>query len=65
MVFFTADGAGEHPVPAYFRDFVPIPFGKLMVHLITSIWNACLIQFLAWPHPPLKKYFAGPNKKTH
>ena len=38
-----------------------MPFGKLMVLLITSIWNACLFHSLAWLHPPVEKYFAGPD----
>ena len=60
-LFFTADGAGEHPGPTYFWDFDPKPFGKIMMLLINSIWNACLFLFLAWLHPPFKQYFAGSN----
>ena len=59
--FFKADGAGDHPGPKYFQDFAPMPFGKLMVLLITSIWNACLFHFLAWLHHPVKKYSADPD----
>ena len=62
-LFFTADGGGKHPGPTYFRDFAPIPFGKLMVLLITSIWNVCLFHFIAWLHPHGKKYFPGPDKR--
>ena len=63
QLFFTADGGGKHPGPTYFRDFAPIPFGKLMVLLITSIWNVCLFHFIAWLHPHGKKYFPGPDKR--
>ena len=56
---FKEDAAGEHLGPTYFQVFAPMSFGKLMVHLTISIWNACLFRFLAWLHPPFKKYFAG------
>ena len=60
-LFFTADGAGEHLGPTYFRDFTAMPFGKLMVLLISSSWNACLFYFLALLHPPVKRYFTSPD----
>ena len=53
-LFFTEDGAGEHPGPTNFRDFALMPFGKLMLLLIPRTWNAYLFQFLAWL-PPLVK----------
>ena len=58
-LFFKTDGAEKYPRPIYIRDFAAMSFGKLMVLLITSIWNACLFHFLAWLHPSFKKYFAG------
>ena len=61
-LFFTVDGAGEHPGPTYIWDIAPMPFWKhIMVLLINSIWNACFFHFLAWLHSPFKKYFAGPD----
>ena len=60
-MFFMADGAGEHPGTTHLRDFTPMPFVKLMVLFITSILNASLFHFLAWLHPPFKKYFADPD----
>ena len=53
LIFYGRWGR-EHLGPTYFRDFAPIPFGKLMVLLITSIWNTGLFHFLAWLHPPVK-----------
>ena len=35
-----------------------MPFGKLIVLLITSFWNVCSCHFLAWLHPLVKRYFA-------
>ena len=46
-LFFTADGAGEHPGPINFWDFAPMSFGKLMLLLIPCIWYAYLFQVLA------------------
>ena len=60
-LLFTEDGAGEHPGPTYLRDFAPVPLGKLMMLLITSKWNACLLHLLTWLLPPFKNYFAGPD----
>ena len=60
-LFFTADGAEKHPGPTYFRDLAQMPIGKLVVLLISSIWNTCLLHFLTWLHSPFKKYFAGPD----
>ena len=58
-LFFIAGGAEKYPGPTYFQDFA------LMVLLAASIWNACLFHFLAWFHPPVRKYFAGTYKKVH
>ena len=46
-LFFRADGAGEHPGPANFRDVALTPSGKLTLLLIPCTWNAYLFQFLA------------------
>ena len=54
MTSKKSNGAGEHPRPTYFRDFAPMPFGKLMELLITSIWHACLFHFLTWLDSPFK-----------
>ena len=43
LFLFTAEGGGEHLGPTYFRDFALMLFAKIMVLLITSIWNACLL----------------------
>ena len=55
-LFFTADGAGEHPGPTYFRDFAPMPLGKFMVLLYAykNAWNAleCLLVSLFSLPPP-------------
>ena len=64
-LFFTADGAGVYPGPTYFRDFAPMPFGKRVVLLLTSIWNTSFLHFLAWLHPRFKKYFDGSNLNVH
>ena len=46
-LFFTVDGAEEHPGPTNFWDFAPMSFGKLMLLFIPCIWNAYLFQVLA------------------
>ena len=56
----TGARGGEHPGPTDFWDFAPMPFGELMVLLITCIWNAYLLHILAWLSPPVKEHFADP-----